>query len=162
MRKIIVVIGFAFIWLCALPSTGQVSKFQALYLVNMAKNLDWGRDQLTIGVVGNTKALLELERLVSKYDHLRLLKIAGSESVDRCQLIFLPAAQSRNFKLIQNKIGNSAVVLVTEDPDLVNQGAEISFFLEGNKLKFSINQSALESAGINVSPKLLSVARVVN
>lgn len=159
MRNIIVI---AIIWLFALPSTAQVSRFQALYLVNMAKNLDWGRDQITIGVVGNTKTLLELEKLVSKYEQFRLLKIAGSESVDRCQLIFLPASQSRNFKLIQNKIGNSDIVLVTEDPDLVNQGAEVSFFLEGNKLKFSINQPALESTEVKVSSKLLSVARIVN
>lgn len=143
-------------------ASAQVGKFQALYLINFTKNLDWSGEKVTIGVVGNSKALIELESLADKYPNISLKKISGGESVNDCQMIFLPSAQSRNISLIQNKIGNSPIVLVVEDQSLVSQGAEIAFFMDGNKLKFLLNKSAIEEAGVTISDKLLTVAKVIN
>lgn len=162
MRKIIVYCSILVFLIQSLPTQGQVSKFQALYLVNFSKNLEWNRNDITIGVVGNTKTLVDLESLTAKYPEIKLKKISGSESVSDCQLIFLPSAQSRNFSLIQGKIGKAPIILVTEDESLVGQGAEIGFYLEGNRLKFSINKSALDKTGVKASSKLLDVAKIVN
>lgn len=162
MRSIIMCIAVVLISGFGMKASAQVSKFQALYLVNFTKNLDWPGDKVTIGVVGNTQALIELESLAAKYPDISLKKISGGESVSDCNLIFLPSAQSRNFSLIQGKIGGSPIVLVAEDQRLISDGAELAFYMEGNKLKFVLNKSALDKAGVSVTDKLLSVAKVVN
>ena len=148
---------------CGIEAKAQVGKFQALYLINFTKNLDWPGENVTIGVVGNTKALTDLEPLADKYANIRLKKISGSESVGTCQMVFLPSSQNRKILEIQGKLNGSSTVLVVEDRDLVSKGAEIGFFLEGNKLKFLLNKKALDEAGVEVNDKLLSVAaEVVN
>ncbi|MFK7952218.1 MAG: YfiR family protein [Ekhidna sp.] len=145
-----------------MKATAQVDKFQALYLINFTKNLDWSGEKVTIGVVGNSKAIMELQSLASKYDNISLKKISGGESIKDCQMIFLPSAQSRNISMIQSKIGDSPIILVAEDRSLVADGAEIAFYQEGNKLKFLLNKSAINQTGVSISDKLLAVANVVN
>ena len=162
MRNIVIIIVVLLSSIIGTKATAQVGKFQALYLVNFTKNLNWPGERVTIGVVGNSKALIELESLAAKYPNISLKKISGGESVKDCQMIFLPSAQSRNMSLIQGKIGNSPIVLVTEDQSLISDGAEIGFYLEGNKLKFALNKSALNNAGVTASDKLLAVAKVVD
>ena len=162
MRNILLIVGVLLITSIGTEATAQVGKFQALYLVNFTKNLDWSGEQVTIGVVGNSKALIELESLASKYPSITVKKISGSESIENCQMVFLPSAQSRNFSAIQSKIGSSPIILVAEDESLIPKGAEIAFFMEGNKLKFTLNKSAIDDSGVTVSDKLLSVAKVVN
>ena len=162
MRNILLFVGVLLITSIGTEATAQVGKFQALYLVNFTKNLDWSGEQVTIGVVGNSKALIELESLASKYPGISVKKISGSESIENCQMVFLPSAQSRNFSAIQSKIGSAPIILVTEDESLISKGAEIAFFMEGNKLKFTLNKSAIDDSGVTVSDKLLSVAKVVN
>ncbi len=162
MRRIIFFITVLLISGAGTKLFSQVNKFQALYLINFTKNIDWGSENITIGVVGNTKTLIELESLVAKYPNISLRKIAGTESIDNCQMIFLPSAQSRNFELIQGKIGSLPIVLVSEDESLASKGAEIAFFMEGNKLKFTLNKSALSGAGVEVGEKLFSIGKVIN
>ncbi len=162
MRNILLITGVLLITLIGTKATAQVGKFQALYLVNFTKNLDWSGENVTIGVVGNSKTLIELESLSSKYQNISIKKIAGSGSIENCQMVFLPSAQSRNFSAIQSKIGSAPIILVAEDESLISKGAEIAFFMEGNKLKFILNKSAINDSGVKVNDKLLSVAKVVN
>lgn len=162
MQRIIFFIAILLISSAGNKLYSQVNKFQALYLINFTKNIDWSANDLTIGVVGNTKTLLELETLVAKYPNISLRKIAGTESIEKCQMIFLPSAQSRNFELIQGKIGGLPIVLVSEDESLASKGAEIAFYMEGNKLKFILNRSALTSAGVTVGEKLFAIGKVIN
>ena len=140
----------------------QVPKFQALYLLNFSRNLDWNQSNVTIGVLGNSKTFGELESLVAKYPNISLQKLAPGEPLSSCQMVFLPVSQNKNFDAVQQKIGSSPIVLVAEDSDLASKGAEIAFFMEGNKLKFSINKGALDASGVKVNDKLLSIAKVVN
>ncbi|MEO9871850.1 YfiR family protein [Ekhidna sp.] len=162
MQRIILSITILLISSLGVKLSAQIGKFQALYLLNFTKNIEWSENNVTIGVVGNSKALIELESLVEKYPNLSLRKISASESVDQCQMIFLPTSQSRNISLIQDKIGNKPIVLVSEDESMIDKGAEIAFYMEGNKLKFLINKSAVEESGVSVGEKLFSVGKVVN
>ena len=140
----------------------QESKYQALYLYNFTKYIDWSGEQITIGVIGNSPVLIELESLTRNNGKITLLKIAGSESVNSCDMIFLPESQSRNFDLIQDEIGSGPVILVTENEELITKGAEMAFYTKNSKLKFIVNKQALDETGIKMSMTLLGQARVVD
>lgn len=139
----------------------QESKYKALYLFNFTKYIDWSEESITIGVVGNSPVLLELKSVIKQNPKVKLLKISGSESIDQCDMVFLPEAQSRNFDLIQSKI-ESSTLLITEDESLIDRGAAMAFFLENDKLKFVVNRGALDATGMKMSATLLSKAKLVN
>lgn len=140
----------------------QESKYKALYLFNFTKYIDWSGENITIGVIGNSPVLLELEALAMQNHKINLIKISGSEFVDDCDMIFLPEAQTRNFDLIQDEIGTNRTLLVAENQGLIARGAEMAFYTEDDKLKFIVNKTQLDAAGIKMSSSLLGRAKIVN
>jgi hypothetical protein len=53
------------------------------------------------------------------------------------------------------------VLIVGETPGFVTRGGHIGFVIEDNRVKFDANPQAATGAGLNVSSKLLRVARNV-
>lgn len=162
MRKILTCFSIILLSGYLLPVQAQVSKFQALYLLNFSKNFDWDQENVVIGVVGKTSIWAELETLAAKYPTISIKRVSVGESLSDCQLVFLPTSQKKNFAAIQGQIGKAPIVLVSEDENLAKEGAEVGFYLEGNRLKFTINQSALRESTVTANDKLLSVARLIN
>ncbi|MDW3191120.1 MAG: YfiR family protein [Cytophagales bacterium] len=162
MKRTMVIIFFI-LSLSINPTTlkAQVSKFQALYLLNFSRNLDWDTEAIQIAVIGSSKTFDELSELTSKYPNVSVRKVRSTDPIHEFQMIFLPASQSKNFNLLQDKIGSSKIVLVVENEDLVSKGAEIGFSLEGNKLKFSMNRGSIYESAVIVNDKLFSLASAV-
>ncbi len=162
MKKTLSYFSLVVFLFCANTTIAQVPKFQALYLLNFANKMEWSQNNIKIGVIGNSKVIDELTILAEKYPNTSIKQMTASDPVSDCQLIFLPESQTKNFNSIQSKIGNAPIVLVTENSKMVTEGSEISFYMEGNKLKFTINKTALDASGVKAPERLLSVANVIN
>jgi hypothetical protein len=50
---------------------------------------------------------------------------------------------------------------VSEVEDFLEQGGAVQFVPDGNKVRFEINLGAARRSGLNISSKLLSLARAV-
>ena len=66
------------------------------------------------------------------------------------------------FFQVQNIIGDLPILLVVDKKQYVARGAEMGFFVEDDKLKFAINDKAIEETGIKISHSILEKARPVN
>ncbi len=166
MKKVICIIVGLLLWLSVpQPSQAQgLSKYQAVFIYNFTKYLEWpaAKPPLVIGVMGNSPVLIELEKSAkTKADAFKVVKIATMDEVDKCDMIFLPKEQSRNLSLVAEKTRGKSVLIVTEEAELASRGAHISFYVEDDKLRFIINQSATASQDIQVSAKLLAMAKVI-
>ena len=77
-----------------------------------------------------------------------------------CHILYVPAAAG---DVLGDHWRGSAVPTLTvgEDERFLSQGGMIRFFLENNRVRFSINQSTAESAGLQISSRLLRLARSV-
>ena len=162
MKKVII---YLVIWLLGISNNylhAQESKYQALYLFNFTKYLNWEGEKITIGVLGNSPVLLELSALIKQNPNIELSKISGADAVISCDMIYLPSAQSRNFELVQKHISNRSIVIVAEDETLIDQGAEFAFYSEEGRLKFAINKMAVDDSGVKMSARLLSLGKIVN
>ncbi len=159
--KRIIALCFASVLALSSGVYGQESKYKALYLFNFTKYIEWSGDKITIGIIGNSPVLLELETLTKQNSKIELLKISGSESIDRCNMIFIPEAQTRNFDLVQERTGSSTLI-VAENESLISKGAEMAFYREENKLRFMVNKSELDASGLKMSSLLLGRAKIVN
>lgn len=140
----------------------QASKYQALYIYNFTKYMNFTTDKVTIGVLGNSPVLLELQKRAQTGSNLQIIKLAGDDRVTECNIVFIPEAQERNFSLIQNRVGDAPIVIVSETEAMLAQGAEIAFYYEGSKLKFALNKPAMDASKVKVSNSLLGLAKIVN
>jgi hypothetical protein len=79
-----------------------------------------------------------------------------------CQMVFVSSSEkSRVAEILDGLKGTSALV-VGETEGFAAAGGMIQFVLEDNRVRFLINTDATDRAGLKVSSKLLSLARLVH
>lgn len=137
---------------------GAHDRHQAMYLVNLVRNTDWGEDNIMIGVVGDSPVIEELQSLVHRNAKIDVKKLEGFEQVVDCNIVFLPNASNSDFFVAQNEIADLPILLVVDKKPLVIRGAEIGFFLEEDKLKIAINTKEIDKTGIKISHSFIEKA----
>ncbi len=160
LNKYLTTLAFSLTWLLSIAQEVKIEN-QALYLLNFIKYFEWTSEEIIIGVVGNSPIVSELELQVKQNPKVKLRKNVDEVSVKDCSMVFIPEAHTSQFELIQESIGKEKIILVTENESLASQGAEISFYVLDNKLKFIANRTALNDSGIKLSTKLLHYAKVI-
>lgn len=164
MKKQIVITG---LWLIMFfinhTASAQESKFKALFIQKFIEYTNWpdNRNEVVVGVFGNSQVLLELEKFSNSKRRYSIVKIAGAGDIAKCDVIYLPEAQDRNFDLVIQATVNKNVLLITDNSSFAGRGSCISFYLEDSKLKFIVNQDAVKKANLRLSSALLSLAKVM-
>ena len=143
----------------------DLGRYQALYIYNFTKYIQWPNagQQVVIGVLGSGTINRELEKMVDskRGDKLKFVKLSSFDKLGDCNIIFVAKDQERNLKSVLEKTEGKSILIISEDEKSVEKGAGISFFLEDDKLRFSINKSAVESRKMKISGSLLTLARVI-
>lgn len=144
----------------------DVEKVQAIFILNFTKYIQWPATsgEMTIGVFGNSRVLLELNSLAAKKADLKvnIIKIASESEIASCDVIFIPEEQYRNLSTIESAVNGNAVLIVTETEMPIQESkGGIGFYMENNKLKFVINRSHIEDKNMKVSNNLLGLAKVI-
>ncbi len=152
----------------------QPSEYQlkAVFLYNFAKFVEWPREALaspttpfTIGVLGQSPFSDELDRTVRNktlnghpfaIKYLRTVSEVGS-----CHILFICTSERKRLSDILKAASAGNALTVAETDRFLQAGGMIRFVMEGNKVRFDINDEAAKSAGLRISSKLLSVARRV-
>ena len=78
-----------------------------------------------------------------------------------CHLLYVPESASERFTSGMSAIAGVPMLTVGEHPKFLEQGGMIRLFLEESRVRFSINQRAADAAGLQVSSRLLRLARDV-
>ncbi len=79
-----------------------------------------------------------------------------------CQMVFVSQSESLHLADIILALHGACVLLVGEAEGFAEAGGTIQFALEDDHVRFLINPEAAARAGLKVSSKLLSLARVVH
>ena len=137
---------------------GTHDRHQAMYLMNLIRNIDWEGDKITIGVVGDSPVTNELEIFVKRNSKIELRTLSDIALVTECNIVFLPNTNNQNFYLVQKEIADSSILLVVDKKELVLRGAEIGFYLENDKLQIAMNPKEIEKTGIKISHSLMEKA----
>jgi hypothetical protein len=82
------------------------------------------------------------------------------ESVD-CQILFIASSEANRFNKIIESYNKTAVLTVSDIPHFSKRGGMIQFVTEGNRIRFEVNLTATQRAGLTLSSELLKVATVV-
>jgi hypothetical protein len=155
----------------ALWSVEAVSEYElkAAYLLNFARFVQWPSgafagpaSPINICILGEDPFGQTLDHLVAgesiegrKVSVERTRKVPTEKT---CQILFIGKSESEGSQVAEVGPG---VLTVSDRSGFLKQGGMIEFVLDGHRVRFDINQRAASAASINISARLLTVARVV-
>jgi hypothetical protein len=142
---------------------------KAAFLLNFTRFIEWPANSFssasapfTICVFGKDPFGRVLEEAMEgesvngrRLEVRRLSEIPQSHG---CQMVYFSALE----KDVLESASGRGVLLVGEGEGFVRAGGAIGFVIDHRRVRFDINQTAAENAGLKLSSKLLNVARIVN
>jgi hypothetical protein len=143
-------------------------RIEAAYLYKFGSYITWGTDAFPnpdspfiIGVAGDDGMADELAKLVSDRPlngHVvEVRKLRGGQATAGIQLLFVAAGTPQGQTLIDSARGDFTVA-ITEGEDGLERGADMSFVLVNDRVRFDITLDTTHLKGVKISSQLLSVA----
>ena len=155
----------------ALAQESNESQVKAAYLFNFAKFVEWpseafndSGEPIIVGVVGEDSTSSAIDQTINGKTangrRLLIKRFPNFKAITRCHILFISSSQRDNLGQILAAAG-PAVLTIGETERFAQMGGIINFTIIDNKLRFEINPTAAERAGLRISAKLLSLARVI-
>jgi hypothetical protein len=154
------------------PSADEY-RVKAAFLYNFAKFVEWPdgafknpREPLVICILGRSSSFRPLleEAVQGKQIGGRGLVIRETtdprETAD-CHLLFIAASEKRHLPAVLEALKARSVLTVGETSNFADAGGVINFRLDNGKVGLEINVCAAQRARLQISSKLLSLARIV-
>lgn len=146
-----------------------VHEVYSMMVYNFIKYVQWPDHteggEFVIGVVGNSELYTTLNAWYggkprgSKTYVIR--KFNSAADVTGCQVVFIDKSKSNEFDAVNNKVKGKGTLIITDKAGLGEKGSGINFKNVDNKLKFELNQRALEAANLKVAGALSSMAILI-
>jgi hypothetical protein len=163
----------------ALPSRAQTADgdnseylIKAGFTYNFAKLMDWPANAfntpsapIVIGVMGTDPFEGTLDQVLKGKQangrdfvvkHLKW----GMDYRD-CEILFVGNSEAAHVDEILHTVRTLPILTIGEMPGFAQRGGIINFILEDNKVRFEVNVDAAKQANINISSRLLSLAKIV-
>lgn len=153
-------------FLFCLSANAQTTNHAAysLFVINFAKYGSWpqtGTD-FKIAVLGKSKIYEELLKSTANKNvngqPYKVNQIENASEIGDAQIVFIPDNKSSNLDEVIKATAGKSIMIVTEREGLAKKGADFSFLVIDNKLRFDINSSDLEKRNIKVAGSLVSIA----
>jgi hypothetical protein len=145
---------------------------KAAYLFNFGRFVEWPtnaaaakNDAFMVCVLGQDPfgaaldATLAGESIAGR--KVAAKRISTPEESADCQILFLSSAEDTQLRKIVEVLNKQPVLTVSDMPQFSQRGGMIQFVLEGKKVRFEVNLTAAQHAGLTLSSELLKVATTV-
>jgi YfiR/HmsC-like len=135
-----------------------------LYIFNFTKYIEWptGSKQVKIGVFDNPTAAEELQKMAKAKStdaaEISIVNTRNENELSTCQIIFIPENNSAKTAALIQRFGEQPILIVTEESDMIEKGASISFKIADGKLRFQVNEKTIKAKGLKVSRTLVSLS----
>lgn len=170
------------LWLAACPFVNKLAaqtqdssveyQVKAAYLLNFTKFVEWPAGAfaaadapITICVIGQDQFGAILDRTIegeSVNKHgVRVQRLLPDDNLRSCQVAFICRSERERFAKILSGLRGSKVLTVSDLPGFADAGGMIEFFLEAGKIRFYVNAVTAHAAGLELSSRLLRVAKEV-
>jgi YfiR/HmsC-like len=155
----------------AFAQTGErpIHEVYSMMVFNFTRYVQWpdqsGSGEFVIGVVGSQTIFATLTEWYGgkpKGSKTYVIKKFNSAAdVTDCHVLFIDKSKSGEFEAINTKLKGKGTLLITDKNGLGEKGSGINFKTIDNKLKFELNQKAIETANLKVSSSLSSMAILI-
>jgi hypothetical protein len=146
---------------------------KAGFIYNFAKLVEWptaalghSGSPIVIAVLGNDSFADVLDNVVAgkKIDD-RAFVVKRVQWKDfkgcGCHMLFVAAQESAHTDEVIQTVKNTSVLTIAEAPNFAKRGGMINFTRQDSTVRFEANVDAAKQAGLTISSRLLSLARIV-
>jgi hypothetical protein len=147
------------------------SAVRAALVYNFAKFTEWPGNVLAAGemlslcVLDDSAMAGELEELVANRTvgqrGLTVRRVRLDQSLLSCHLLYATGLDARRTSRLLELAGSAPILTISDDEDFAERGGIANFFVDGGRVRFAINVPAVQRARLQVSSKLLKLAKVV-
>jgi hypothetical protein len=152
----------------------KASEFQvkATYLYNFGRFVQWPAnvtaaqgDSFPICVIGQDPfgsaldATLAGETIDGK--SVVAKRVVKTLDAQDCRVLYISSSEDSRLREILAGINKAGVLTVSDIPQFSQRGGMIQFVVSGNKIRFEVNLTSAQDAGLTLSSDLLKVAAAV-
>lgn len=143
---------------------------KAAFLFNFAKFVEWPADSaspapLSVCVIEDSAIEESLTQLINGGPvtgrAVTLIKGARNRSLRACHVLYLADPDQARAIATLEELKNAPILTVGDGDAFARQGGMIGLFIEDGRMRFAINPDAAQRAGLRLSSKLLSLAKIV-
>ena len=147
------------------PTENQV---KSAYLYNFGKFVEWpdkgmtGGEFFTFCVLGDDSFGSTLETTIAGESingkKVLVKRVAKPQDALSCHILFIGSSEQSRLKEILVALDDTNVLTVSDMPQFIRRGGIIQFVVEANRVRFEVNLTSAERAGLTLSSQLLKVA----
>jgi hypothetical protein len=167
-----VVLAWSLIGVSSLPAQQpKVTAYEvkAAYLYNFGKFVEWpaaanaaSQDPFLICVLGKDPFGASLDATIAGevIDGRSVLakRISKPQEALNCRVLFISSSEDEQLKEILATLEKVSVLTVSDMPQFTRRGGMIQFVEDANRVRFEVNLTVAERAGLILSSQLLKVA----
>lgn len=146
-------------------------EIKAAFLFNFAKFVEWpARDpddadsSFVIGILGKDPFNNALEQIIGDKTiggaAIRIRRFGKLEDLRPCRILFVSGSERASLPAVLKNLEGRSVLTVSDMPGFARFGGIITLYTENNKVRFMIHTQAAEKAGLKLSAKLLTLAKI--
>lgn len=148
-------------------------QLKAAFLFNFAKFIDWPATNFSspqspfiICILGTDPFGHAMDDVLrdKSIDNRPVVisRLKNITEAKQCHMVFVSQSETARLADIIQELRGARILLVGESDGFAAAGGMIQFTREDNHVRFLINSDAADRAGLKVSSKLLSLARVIH
>lgn len=145
---------------------------KAGFIYNFAQLVQWppaafsqADSPIVIGILGTDPFGEIIDRVVQnkKLDGRNLVvkRLKRGASLKDYNILFVGSSEAARLDEILQSTKNLPILTIGEMPGFAMRGGIINLTVEGNKVRFEVNIEAAKQANLNISSRLLALARIV-
>jgi len=148
---------------------------KAGFIYNFAQLVQWpsvvfsqADSPIVIGILGTDPFGTTIDRVVEnkKLDGRNLVVKRlkwGKDLKDLkdCNILFVSSSEKEHIPDLVNMVKWLPILTIGETPGFATRGGIINLTLQDNKVRFEVNIEAAKQANLNISSRLLALARIV-
>jgi hypothetical protein len=153
------------------PSSSEYL-LKAAFIYNIAKFVEWPpgafeteKAPLILYVLGKDPFGYTLNTIEGKIVQGRTLTVKRVDRIEElrtCHILFISSSEMNKLPQVLQSLKDVKVLTVGDMPLFAQNGGMISLLTFDNKIHMEINMVAAEKAKMQISSKLLKLARIVN
>ncbi|HEV7967246.1 MAG TPA: YfiR family protein [Candidatus Acidoferrales bacterium] len=156
------------------PQQTKASEYEvkATYLYNFGRFVQWSPgvvatkgDSFPICVFGPDPFGAVLDTILSGESiggkAVVAKRVSKPQDALDCRVLYISASEESRLKEILAGLDKAGVLTVSDIPQFSQRGGMIQFVLVGNKIRFEVNLTSAQDAGLTLSSDLLKVAVAV-
>jgi hypothetical protein len=153
------------------PSCGSPPdeyQVKAVFVLNFCKLTEWPKDSISekatfpIAIIGKVPSLAFENTLKGQTVHglqVTVRHIEDPEDARGCRLVYISASERHRLSGLLQELRQLNVLTVSDMEEFCEMGGMIGLLTERNKISFVVNLAAIRKTRLNVSSRLLKLAK---